>query len=171
MTQHNAITNQDLKASNTSRFHRWYDVDFYVSEMVLSVEQMNDEMQWLFARLLYLLCQEVVEFKGKRSFVKDIAWEKLLKLARSNDNRRWYDADPELKRAFTLLYSLTTDDKVVVSRVLYKPSLLVKEYADWCDAQGIDVRIENAVSLVEKAFKDGDDAAVDLFDTLTLSGP
>lgn len=143
---------------NASHFHRWYDMDVQLSELVHSMETLGEESQTLLAFLMTLFSDQIVKVRG-RTFFSDLEWDKIIGIYKSKRGRRWYDREPVLHKAFNKLYSLSDDDKVVIARELYIPSRIVRHYESRCQETGKSVDLETIFAIVETCFKEGPDIA------------
>ncbi|MEB3287077.1 MAG: hypothetical protein VKJ04_06200 [Vampirovibrionales bacterium] len=139
--------------------HRWYDQDLHVSELVKVMSGLSDENQYLLALLIGALSEEVIKHKGKSNFVQELDWDKLMGILKSKRGRRWYDEEPEMHKAFNILYSLPDMDKAWVGEQLHMPSLLIESYERRCKEQGKPVDLEVVCQILEVTFKQGIETA------------
>ena len=146
-----------------SFLHRWYDQDMHVSELVAIMEGLSDESQYLLALLLGAIAEEIIANKGKSQFVKELDWDKLISLMKSKRGRRWYDEEPEMHKAFNLLFSLDDADKGAVGRQLYVPALIIQAYERYCKAKQHPVDLDVICDIVEVSFREGAQAAESKF--------
>jgi hypothetical protein len=140
-------------------FHRWYDMDIHLSELVRTLEGLSEESQTLFAFLLMFFSDEVVHRKG-RAFFRELEWEKLIGIYKSRNGRRWYDQHGVLHTAFNKLYSLNDLDKAAIAKELHVPGRIVQHYEAYCQSHQTSADIEMVCSILETSFKEGPDQAL-----------
>jgi hypothetical protein len=140
-------------------FHRWYDMDMHLSELVHILEGLSEDSQTLFAFLLMFFSDEVVRRKG-RAFFRELEWEKLIGIYKSKSGRRWYDKQGVLHAAFNKLYSLNDLDKASIAKELHTPGRIVQHYEAYCQSHQTSADIEMVCSILETSFKEGPDQAL-----------
>lgn len=151
-------TQEPQQPMNAPHFHRWYDMDIQLSELVHSLEVLSEESQTLFAFLMGLFSDQIVKVRG-REFFSELEWDKIIGIYKSKRGRRWYDREPATHKAFNKLYSLSDDDKAVIARELHVPSRIVKRYENFCQAASREPDLDIVFSIVETCFKEGPDIA------------
>ncbi len=142
----------------TGHFHRWYDMDVQLSELVQSLETLSEESQTLFAFLLNFFGDEIVRVRG-REFFSQLEWEKVMGIYKSKRGRRWYDRQPVLQKAFNKLYSLNDDDKAAIARQLYMPGRLIQDYETHCQKHNCPPALDTVYEIVATSFTEGPQAA------------
>lgn len=154
--------NQTAPSVNTGFFHRWYDVDIHLSELVRTLESLSEESQTLFAFLLMFFSDEVVERKG-RAFFRELQWEKLLGIYKSKNGRRWYDKQAVLHKAFNKLYSLSDLDRAAIAQELHIPGRIVHHYEAYCNTHQTPLDFNMIYSILETSFTDGPEEALTVY--------
>lgn len=144
--------------THNPQFKRWYDLDLHLSELVNLMEQMSEESQVLFAHLMRLMSDELIR-TNRRQFIDSLDWQKLRGIFKSKQGRRWYDQEPNIHKAFNLLYSLQDEHKAAVARELYVPSQIVGEYETRCREEHTNPDIEVVCRIVELVFREETDKA------------
>src|SRR5690242_7635008 len=129
-------------------FHRWYDLDLTLSELVQTIQALSEPSKILFGLLLLNFTDRVVQVRG-HSFFTQLEWPKMLGIIKSKRGNRWYDLDPVLHQAFNKLYSLSDADKDLIAKALYRPVLAVRRYEKECLSHSTPPDIEMVCSLVE----------------------
>jgi hypothetical protein len=153
---------ETAQSANTGFFHRWYDMDIYLSELVRTLESLSEESQTLFAFLLVFFSDEIVRRKG-RAFFRELQWEKLMGIYKSKSGRRWYDQHAILHTAFNKLYSLNDLDKAAIARELHIPGRIVSHYEAYCSTHQTRPDLEMVYSILETSFKDGPEQAMSVY--------
>lgn len=151
------MTQPDNRSHAAHFLHRWYDQDHHLSELVRVLEQLSDESRYLVALLLGSIAEEAIALTGKRHFIKDLDWDRIIGILKSKRGRRWYDEEPEMHKAFNLLYSLDDEAKDWVAEQLYKPVLLIQTYEDRCKSSGAEIDLNVICDIIEVTFKEGVD--------------
>ncbi len=145
-------------------FHnRWHDQDFKLSELVNAIEDMFPESRFLFSLLLSMLCKELVRSVGDTEVFTKLDWKTIQNLIKSKQSRRWYDQDPDLHRAFNLLYTLDTQQQRLIASMLYMPSRLTRYYEEHCQTHQKEIDIDYVCHMVEVCFRDGPEQAQKAF--------
>lgn len=139
-------------------FHRWYDMDLTLSELVQTIQALSEPSKVLFGLLLLNFTDRVVQVRG-HSFFTQLEWQKLLGILKSKRGKRWYDLDPVLHQAFNKLYSLSDADKDLIAKALYTPILVVRRYEEECLSHSSPPDIGTVCNLVETCFTQGSEQA------------
>lgn len=160
------MTESDTRNQAAHFLHRWYDQDHHLSELVRMLEHLSDESQYLVALLMGSIAQDAIELTGKSQFIKDLDWDKIIGILKSKRGRRWYDEEPEMHKAFNLLYSLEDAAKSWVAEQLYKPVLLIQTYEERCRATGVPVDLNIICDIMEVTFKEGNHVLTERFNHL-----
>lgn len=146
-------------------YNRWHDQDFKLSELVSAIEDMEAESKFLFSLLLAMLCKDLLRRLGQAEVAANLDWKTIQSLIKSKQSRRWYDQDPDLHRAFNLLYSLSAEQQQAVASMLYMPSRLTRYYEEHCQVHQKEVDIDYICHMVEVCFRDGPEKAQKAFST------
>jgi hypothetical protein len=150
------------ESATTGFFHRWYDVDIHLSELVRTLESLSEESQTLFAFLLVFFSDQVVERKG-RVFFRELQWEKIMGIYKSKSGRRWYDKQAVLHKAFNKLYSLNDLDRAAIAQELHVPGRIIHHYESYCSEHQTPLDLEMICSILETSFKEGPEQALTVY--------
>ncbi len=126
---------------------RWYDKDIELSEWVRTLEKLSPSSQSVLGGLMSSLCNGMIR-NTKRTFLRQLSFAKLFNLSRSQAGKRWYDKNPELRKGFNQLYSLSEAERVLVARELNALTQTIFDYEQTCVHQNQAPDSEHILALI-----------------------
>lgn len=115
-----------------NRPKRWYEKNPDVHRAVLALEKFPDEIQTIIARGVMLMAFKWFKADDLLSSFKSVGKDKVLGLHKSKNKRRPYDQNPELHKAMSYMYVLTSDEQDFIARKIISLSRVILEYLKLC---------------------------------------
>ncbi|MDX2083768.1 MAG: hypothetical protein SFZ03_00055 [Candidatus Melainabacteria bacterium] len=147
---------------------RWYDEDPEVSQAVVTLRDLPEGEQELFARILITLFESWRRQDRLDGRAAMLGVDKHLGLHKSKTRKRWYDQNDWVHRAFNSLYQLDNTRRRLLCQKLHAAIRSLNLYKASCLQQERETQPGEIMNVVQTAIQQGENATRFYLGTLGL---
>ncbi|MBX2859602.1 MAG: hypothetical protein KTR14_00075 [Vampirovibrio sp.] len=134
---------------------RHYDEEPKCTEIIERMALMDSALQTVVGQLIIGIADKIRSQQKLSGSIKDVSAGALIAVMTSKDQRRWYDGNPLLQKAFKNFYSLNRVARTALSFKIHESVHLVQLYLDVCENQGQEYVMKDVKRIFDTSFKEG----------------